>query len=133
MQVEALVEHAKAKDMPLLFAGDTNMRQSEDDVMEGTLGLFDAWKAGGAQPETKFSWDTNDHTAEGGSFNKYYGDRTREYNARYDRVYFSKHKTLPSIAVDSFELIANQPLTNQYHFMSDHFGISTLLSLKWNE
>lgn len=138
IQVEALLRQAKKLDMPILIAGDTNMRASEDGVMEGynNLGLLDAWKEGGAQPETKFTWDTVDHTTAdgGGSFNRYYGQTTREYTARYDRIYLSQHnKTLLSVVVDSFELIANKPLTNRNHFLSDHFGIATELSFNWIE
>jgi len=140
-QVGALLQHARDAGVPIVLAGDTNMRESEDDAMEDELGLSDAWKVAGSNLETKFTWDTNDHTTTGttvgtvnGSFNRYYGNSTRQYNARYDRIYFfSDQKSLVEVGVDSFELIANHPLTNPYHFLSDHFGISTVLSLKWKE
>ena len=142
MQVEAILKYAKTKDesIPVIFAGDTNMREREDDVMENDLGLLDVWKLSGSPRESKFTWDTVDHTAADndgdvkGSFNRYYGQATRQYTARYDRIYLcSSHSGhLETVNVNSFQLIANQPLTNAYHFLSDHFGMSTDLSLVWN-
>jgi endonuclease/exonuclease/phosphatase family metal-dependent hydrolase len=116
--------------VPLIIAGDTNMRQSEDVVMEQTLELTDFWKHAGSNKATKFTWDTIDH---GTSCNRYYGESTRNYNARYDRVYGTTSSlTKPlNLKVSNFELIANKPVTNKYHFLSDHFGIVTTFDLEW--
>jgi endonuclease/exonuclease/phosphatase family metal-dependent hydrolase len=129
-QVEELLRQAGGS-IPLVFAGDTNMRLAEDETMEEEMGLLDVWKLAGSDAQTKFTWDTKDHTAEetGGSFNRYYGKSTRENNARYDRIYCTK--SMPVEVPPSFELIANQPLTSKYHFLSDHFGMSAVLKLLW--
>lgn len=125
--------------LPLIIAGDTNMRGEEDAAMEGgSFKLSDAWKANGSDAATEFTWDTLDH---GSSFNRYYGDGTREYTARYDRVYFktvgSEDGTASSGVgvedVSSFDLIANGPITSKYHFLSDHFGVSTVLKIRWGD
>jgi hypothetical protein len=147
-QVQRLLQQASS--LPLIFAGDTNMRDSEDGTMEEgppplssgaddepPLGLMDVWKLAGSDPKTKFTWDTKDHTTEpgggGGSFNRYYGSRTREYNARYDRIYCSipQSGNLEHLEAQSFELIANQPVTSKFHFLSDHFGMLAVLKIQW--
>mmetsp|Transcript_14091 Transcript_14091/g.20820 ORF Transcript_14091/g.20820 Transcript_14091/m.20820 type:complete len:271 (-) Transcript_14091:376-1188(-) len=86
-QVDKILKQAGS--LPLIFAGDTNMRVEEDERMEADKGLQDAWKLAGSDPNTKYTWDTVDHTAEStstksGSFNRYCGDTTRQYTARYD-------------------------------------------------
>jgi len=126
MQMKALIRSAGS--VPLIIAGDTNMRVAEDYVMEKHLHLVDVWKQSGAWNATKWTWDTKDH---GSYFNRYYGDSTREYVARYDRIYAS---LLPAskLSVQSFELIANRPVANKFHFLSDHFGISTTFEIKWS-
>jgi len=151
-EIEVLSNYARSVGLSLLLAGDTNMRESEDLALEDGRGLSDAWKLAGSDPGNQFTWDTRDHTTKSitttarggeaavfvnGSFNRYYGERTRQYAARYDRIYFfpsddrSGRCHLEGVKVDSFELFANRPLTNPYHFLSDHFGVSTVLSLKW--
>jgi len=151
----------RGRRLPLIMAGDMNMRQSEDVGMK-RQGWTDFWQSAGSERSTKFTWDTMNH---GTSFNRYYGDLTREYNARYDRIYFqsgtstSQQPTMTSIPptavvtaatsskrtkkkdpidpqavslkVDSFELIANKPVTGKTHFLSDHFGIATTFELEW--
>ena len=154
--------------VPVILAGDMNMRPSEDEVMEQTFHMVDFWRLAGSDPAMKFTMDSINH---GHSFNQYHGDLTREYNARYDRVYYYYHdsscqssassppaaaaatatahqgtneeddsmtndlnrKNRRSIlrAVSSFELIANKPVTNKCHFLSDHFGIATTFELDW--
>merc|ERR1712176_867439 len=89
LQMEALLDIAATKSLPILIAGDTNMRSKEDETMEQDLHLLDIWKLSGSKTETEWTWDTIDHrTATGGSFNKYYGANTRQYRQRYDRMYF---------------------------------------------
>ena len=128
-QVRGLLQAAGST--PVLFAGDTNMREFEDETMESELGLLDVWKAAGSSEDTKWTWDTMDH---GATFNRYYGETTRQYTARYDRVYFSgggSAASSPSFSVYSFDLMGNQPLRNPYHFLSDHFGIESTVGLRW--
>ena len=126
----------------IIFLGDTNMRSFEDQTMEGDLGLIDAWKQAGSSPEARYTWDTTPH-GEGESAwqNLYYGQRTRAYQNRYDRVYIkdlrrgsaSSFSSFPlHVNVSAFDLIANKPVSeSQYHFLSDHFGIATELELSW--
>ncbi|CAB9528062.1 Tyrosyl-DNA phosphodiesterase 2 [Seminavis robusta] len=127
-QVGGLLD-AAGKEQPLVIAGDTNMRTEEDAVMEGTdFGLLDAWKLAGADPATQHTWDTRNHMdEEGGYFNKYYGDKTREYATRYDRIYISPPAQADSgmVSVESFGLLANKPVipSSRTHFLSDHFGM----------
>lgn len=128
-QIQEMLDMSEG--MPLVITGDTNMRDEEDTVMEGAYDLRDAWKEAGGNPKTQFSWDTSNHLEEGGFFNRYYGERTREYTRRYDRLYISKGKGL-KISVESFGLVANEPVNpfTRTHFLSDHFGISVELNLE---
>jgi endonuclease/exonuclease/phosphatase family metal-dependent hydrolase len=137
---------------PLLvvLAGDTNMRDEEDNTMEhDEFQLLDAWKLAGSDPATRYSWDTVDHAihGDGNYFNQYYGSRTRQYQRRYDRIYLSSQpdeqensshdQQQPShndgkviTTVPNFQLIANQPLLGSTnHFLSDHFGISAQINV----
>ena len=151
-QVEDLLE--KASPVPLILTGDTNMRETEDDVMENQLHLLDAWKLAGSDLDTKYSWDTMDHRSNKGqdirssrtfgSFNKYYGDSTRQYQARYDRLYIhqgnkveqklEQSQSLFNVSVPNFQLIANKPMQgSKTHFLSDHFGIYIQIDLEWSD
>jgi len=121
----------------LVFAGDTNMREEEDSVIEGK-GLVDVWKQAGAKNSTRYTWDTVDH---GSSFNAYYGrSSTRQYQRRYDRMYYRcladhRHEQIPrracSVEVIDFSLIANTPIQSKIdHFLSDHFGVAA--EIRWS-
>lgn len=114
----------------LVLAGDTNMRVKEDSFAEQVLHLRDAWKESGADAATKFTWNTIDRrsTIDGkhkGFFNEYYGAQTRQYTARYDRVYFkSPDSTGATLHPVDFQLLASTPISpSNNHFLSDHFGI----------
>jgi endonuclease/exonuclease/phosphatase family metal-dependent hydrolase len=113
--------------IPVVIAGDTNMRIAEDLDVERGLDLRDAWKDAGANPTTKFTWDTLDHV--GGTYNEYYGPSTRSYRARYDRVYYRGGKATTDTGAallrpTRFELIAHCPISpSRNHFLSDHFGV----------
>jgi hypothetical protein len=145
-----IAKAASAGVAAILVAGDTNMRVAEDKVMEnmstmsGGLALQDLWKLSGSSIETKYTWNTRNNTSTGGYFNQFYGGDTREYIARYDRVYFkafTEHVSSvdgeacsPSnpITTTQFDLIANIPLgSSKKHFLSDHFGIHTVFRLSW--
>jgi len=85
-QMEALQKAAgDPTTMPLILAGDTNMRDTEDGFFETALSLSDSWKVTEASDNTRYTWDTVDH---GEWFNEYYGHKTRHYQRRYDRVYY---------------------------------------------
>ena len=127
----------KAETFPLILAGDTNMRETEDTYIEQRYQLQDAWKLAGADHATRFSWDTLNHEGEeGGYFNQFYGWTTRKYTKRYDRIYISNKQSNSSmhqknITVESFEFIANKPASpnSTRHFLSDHFGVACKLKL----
>jgi len=108
---------------PLILAGDTNMRDEEEEYAT-QASLRDAWKDTGASPETRYTWDTIDHPDARG-FNEYYGKNTRQYQRRYDRIFYHVPETATtSLQATEFTLIANTPLENTNHFLSDHFGIA---------
>jgi endonuclease/exonuclease/phosphatase family metal-dependent hydrolase len=54
-QMESLVSQATAEKVPLIIAGDTNMRVAEDKGIENDLGLHDFWKLAGGEARTKFT------------------------------------------------------------------------------
>ena len=158
-QIETILY--KASPIPLIITGDTNMRETEDKIMENQFQLLDAWKLAGSNPTTQYSWDTIDHrnkrtndnnnrnvngpSSSPSSFNKYYGDSTRQYQARYDRMYIHKGllvqqqqqqqslvQVLSNVKVPDFQFIANEPLPGSTtHFLSDHFGLSVKIDLDW--
>ncbi|KAG7371014.1 endonuclease/exonuclease/phosphatase family protein [Nitzschia inconspicua] len=140
-QLRALAEQARAAHVPLIIAGDTNMRVSEDDNAEIDLGLQDIWKLSGSNIMTKYTWNTRDELQKGGSFNQFYGSNTREYVARYDRLYavnpaaassYDGHQGLHTLSVKSFRLFADKPIgESKRHFLSDHFGIVAEVRIKW--
>ena len=133
-QMELLLQLSSARGVPLIVAGDTNMRDGEDTTMEVELDFLDFWKMAGSQPESQYTWDTVDHRQENsaGTFNQYYGQRTRQYRRRYDRIYLSTTDTVSVTVPPSFGLVANHPMTSDVDFLSDHFGISARLQLLWN-
>ena len=66
----------------------------------------------------------------------YGGKATRAYTNRYDRMYYHIISTPASqlqVKTCHFELIANRPLTNANHFLSDHFGVWVDLSISNQE
>lgn len=124
-QVQGLLNAACSS--PLVWTGDTNMRDHEDDFMEEILGLTDIWKSAGSNLRTKYSWDTVDHQNDGGGyFNEYYGSLTRQYRQRYNRIYVHGAET----TAHSFKLFANSPIgDSKKHFLSDHFGVAADVEL----
>jgi endonuclease/exonuclease/phosphatase family metal-dependent hydrolase len=120
-QVQELMDAAGP--LGLLFAGDCNMRDAEDEAMEKTLHLTDVWKEAGSKETNRYSWDTEDH---GEYFKQYYGESTRQYRRRYDRIYVHG----ATIQAHAFALIANTPIgTSKNHFLSDHFGLTAEIGL----
>ncbi|KAL4425257.1 hypothetical protein ABPG75_009273 [Micractinium tetrahymenae] len=93
----------------LILAGDCNMRNAEDTAVEA-LGLADAFHQLGRPRGANFSWNTR--------INSYYGDETRAYTARYDRVY------LRGLAAAELRMVADSEQTAGCgDFLSDHFGL----------
>ena len=141
-QIQTILQFVQANSAPsssswpVIIAGDTNMRVAEDAVMEQGFHLLDAWKLAGAYFPDKYTWNTRDNRKKNGkgSFNRYYGDDTREYVARYDRIYVHQGNGDKAflLRVPHFQLIANKPiLPSKTHFLSDHFGISAKLRFNW--
>lgn len=111
--------------VPLIIAGDTNMRDAEDGFMENDLKLQDVWKMAGSNPLHQYSWDTVNKPD--GYFNRYYGSDTRQYQRRYDRIYVTNSCPLN---VSDFSLIASKPISpSRDHFLSDHFGLATEIQI----
>jgi len=132
-QMRSLLDIADSKSSPILILGDTNMRDTEDEAMEDELGLQDIWKLAGQRDESRFTWDTMDHRNEiEGVFNRYYGSGTRQYQRRYDRMYFHGADKAKMEGKPTFELIANHPMTSNLDFLSDHFGMTSRCSLSFS-
>ncbi|KAI7843423.1 hypothetical protein COHA_002901 [Chlorella ohadii] len=91
-----------------VLAGDTNMRVKENAAVE-SRGLVDAWQQVGAPRAQAYSWNTQ--------VNHYHGPGAHEYIARYDRIY------VRGLEATSYQLVANEPLTDAGDFLSDHFGL----------
>jgi hypothetical protein len=112
----------------------------EDDIHESEF-IFLSHHTFASNPK----WNTRNEIAMGGFFNQYYGSDTREYIARYDRIYTTVGETVSNkradttttsnrkeVAIDvkSFDLIANRPIgDSKHHFLSDHFGLATTFCL----
>ena len=119
------------------------MRVAEDMVAEVELGMIDLWRLAGQSFDTKYTWNTRNEIDRGGYFNQYYGRDTREYVARYDRMYavnFEAQKknsqdengTKAIIDKATFALVANEPVgESKHHFLSDHFGIASTFKIYW--
>ena len=152
-QLEELLQLAshqtQEEEVVVILAGDTNMRDEEDRVVEDSLQLVDAWKAAGADPHTRFSWDTTATRANYGNHhqtavwqNLYYGSNTRAYQRRYDRIYYHHFNATNDktdrdgeirVTVPSFRLIANEPIgQSTEHFLSDHFGLAAEIRIEWS-
>jgi endonuclease/exonuclease/phosphatase family metal-dependent hydrolase len=151
-QLGCLAKIAMERDStPLLIAGDTNMRVAEDPVAEQKLGFLDLWKVAGSDFGTKYTWNTRNELKDGRYFNEYYGGDTREYVARYDRIYAanvmtastrskkrkddsSEEESQDSIENATFDLVANRPVgDSKRHFLSDHFGITSTVQVVWKD
>jgi len=101
-----------------IHAGDFNMRQAEDDAMEG-LGLADAWKQAGRPYTHNYTWNSIDNKYHNGGF---------PFKCRFDRVYIKG-----SPQVTKFRLFAHQGHEGKAFYLSDHFGINCTLSVPQDE
>lgn len=95
--------------IPIIIAGDMNMRETETIGVVNNLNLIDAYLKCGT-PESKYTWDTYK--------NAYYLNGEK-FRARFDRIF------LKNINCSNFRLIGNNPISDrENHFLSDHFGVS---------
>ena len=129
-QMQTMLRYRKTHDSNFCMAGDFNMRVKEDQKFEA-LGLRDAWKDAGALHKEKNTWDSCDRTPRGavagtGPHNAYHGTEAFQFACRFDRIYLSGE----NLTTTSFRLFANKPLTNPFHYLSDHFGMVAQLNIK---
>lgn len=114
MQVEDALRAVPPRSR-LILAGDCNMRNAENESVEA-LGLADAFQQLGRPQDANFSWNTR--------VNTYYGDDTRAYTARYDRVY------MRGLSAAELRLVADKEQTpGRGDFLSDHFGLLARLEV----
>ena len=106
-QLKMVMAEMDAIDGPVVFAGDTNLRQSE---VPAAARRRDAWEMQGRPASCRYTWDlvrnTNCAFPSG-----------RKPRARYDRVF------VEGGVVQSFELVGEAPLDGGGCWPSDHFGI----------
>jgi endonuclease/exonuclease/phosphatase family metal-dependent hydrolase len=112
---------------PLIISGDYNVRKAENAKFQ-RLGLRDAWIEAGEAWEQENTWDSIDHRQNSGPYNKYHDD-CNQFACRFDRIYFQGKE----LSMELFRLIANQPLTNPLHYLSDHFGMRAIIRVNRDE
>ncbi|XP_041469278.1 tyrosyl-DNA phosphodiesterase 2-like isoform X1 [Lytechinus variegatus] len=106
-------------DRVVIFGGDTNLRDKEITSMGGVpKGIIDLWEACGADPKTKFTWDTTTNDNLDWESGRY------KPKIRFDRLYIrpaAGHCT--NLSISSFTLIGKDRLPGCGRFPSDHYGI----------
>ncbi|PNH11679.1 Tyrosyl-DNA phosphodiesterase 2 [Tetrabaena socialis] len=108
------IVRAVPADVPLVLAGDTNMRERETGQAAAN-GLADAWLESGSPPEQRWSVNT--------CVNRYFADG-HAFTARYDRLLYRGCTLL------GFAVTADQPCSDTpQHYLSDHFGLVASLRL----
>lgn len=115
---EALTDVSTSDADLTIFAGDTNLRDTEAvEVREEILGakrasVPDAWEALGSNAATKWTWDMmrNKNLSMNGT-----------PRCRFDRVYFKAGK--PGISPASFALVGTEVIPGSGLHPSDHFGV----------
>ncbi|XP_043073886.1 tyrosyl-DNA phosphodiesterase 2 isoform X2 [Puntigrus tetrazona] len=102
------------EDATVIFAGDTNLRDSEV-VKVGGLppGVFDVWEQLGKQEHCRYTWDTKANS-----------NKTVPYisRCRFDRIFLRSAKTGPRVAPDHMVLVGMEKL-DCGRYTSDHWGI----------
>ncbi|XP_016126298.1 tyrosyl-DNA phosphodiesterase 2 [Sinocyclocheilus grahami] len=102
------------EDATVIFAGDTNLRDSEV-VKVGGLppGVCDVWEQLGKQEHCRYTWDTKANS-----------NKTVPYisRCRFDRIFFRSAKTGPRVAPDHMVLVGMEKL-DCGRYTSDHWGI----------
>ncbi|XP_059412566.1 tyrosyl-DNA phosphodiesterase 2-like [Carassius carassius] len=102
------------EDATVIFAGDTNLRDSEV-VKVGGLppGVCDVWEQLGKQEHCRYTWDTKANS-----------NKTVPYicRCRFDRIFLRSAKTGPRVTPDHMVLVGMEKL-DCGRYTSDHWGI----------
>ncbi|XP_050992112.1 tyrosyl-DNA phosphodiesterase 2 isoform X1 [Labeo rohita] len=102
------------EDATVIFAGDTNLRDSEV-VKVGGLppGVCDVWEQLGKQEHCRYTWDTKANS-----------NKTVPYvsRCRFDRIFLRSAKTGPRVTPEHMALVGMEKL-DCGRYTSDHWGI----------
>ncbi|XP_048057271.1 tyrosyl-DNA phosphodiesterase 2 [Megalobrama amblycephala] len=102
------------EDSTVIFAGDTNLRDTEV-VQVGGLppGVCDVWEQLGKQEHCRYTWDTKANS-----------NKTVPYisRCRFDRIFLRSAKTGPGVTPDHMVLVGMEKL-DCGRYTSDHWGI----------
>ncbi|ROK35773.1 Tyrosyl-DNA phosphodiesterase 2 [Anabarilius grahami] len=102
------------EDATVIFAGDTNLRDTEV-VKVGGLppGVCDVWEQLGKQEHCRYTWDTKANS-----------NKTVPYisRCRFDRIFLRSAKTGPGVTPDHMVLVGMEKL-DCGRYTSDHWGI----------
>ena len=105
VQMAGIVRVLSEAEGPALFAGDTNLRDSEVATLD--LGdLRDAWEAVGAPEAARWTWRLPHGTA----------------RARFDRVF------VRGLSVGSLGFVGDRPFGEGHDLPSDHVGVEVVLT-----
>jgi endonuclease/exonuclease/phosphatase family metal-dependent hydrolase len=106
-QAKEILEIMNNHQGAIIFAGDTNLRKSEWEILsqEDTKDVADAWITAGSIKKHKITW------------------RMDKYKARYDRIWHS------GITIKSFETIGKEKVTTLNQSPSDHLGIRLIFEI----
>jgi len=99
IQATQVLKRLRGHDGPAIFAGDTNLRMREADVLAP---LPDAWEATGAKKAERFTWSKPKASIQ----------------ARYDRIWGH------NLRFSDFRCLGRQPVTPDKQPPSDHLGVS---------
>ena len=97
-QAKLILDKMNLSDTPCIFAGDTNLRQSEWESLE-PLKVTDAWESTGSHKKHKTTW------------------QREKYKARYDRVWAN------SLKVTEFTTFGHNKIPSIKEPSSDHRAI----------
>ena len=102
-----------AKSIASIFGGDLNIRDNEVAAVGLPQGCVDVWEACGADPSTRYTWDTAaNHNLQAPYKSK----------CRFDRLYLCQGAS-PPVKATSFELIGQDLIESCVRYPSDHWGI----------
>lgn len=97
-QTKYILEKMTQLNTPVIFAGDTNLRDAEWDSLASNT-VVDAWESAGSIKKHKTTW------------------QRKKYRARYDRAW------LNHITLKDFEVIAGNKIPSIQKAASDHHAI----------
>jgi len=97
-QAKLILEKMQQSSTPVIFAGDTNLRQSEWKSLESE-GVLDAWESNGALKKHKTTWQRD------------------KYKARYDRVWTK------NLTTTKFSVFGGNKIPTIKEASSDHLAI----------